>query len=235
MMELYLRTVMVVSLHHSRPQDGLLSSSLLREEMYLLQNLSSKQEPTLPSKIRYQLCVGCSLMASLDDSSVSLSSSSLPPSLPLPSISPSLLFISSSLHLSLSLQNDLTAIHVAAARRGSIVYRLLHRDRSRHYNEIIRLLQRYTQRSTPVQSHHVRTTPTLVISTLVYLPILVIQAGVTDQQSSQGRPVTKHHIPSADQHRPTTVTQTSSVIPQVLQVWHHCTHTHYNYSVFLYL
>ena len=48
-----LLTVMVVSLHHSRAQDGQLSSSLLREEMYLLQNVSSKQEPMLPSKIRY--------------------------------------------------------------------------------------------------------------------------------------------------------------------------------------
>ena len=50
-----LLTVMVVSLHHSRAQDGQLSSSLLREEMYLLQNVSSKQEPMLLSKIRYQL------------------------------------------------------------------------------------------------------------------------------------------------------------------------------------
>ena len=54
-----LLTVMVVSLHHSRAQDGQLSSSLLRKEMYLLQNVFLKQEPMLPSKIRYQLiCVG---------------------------------------------------------------------------------------------------------------------------------------------------------------------------------
>ena len=54
-----LLTVMVVSLHHSRAQDGQLSSSLLREEVYLLLNLSSKQEPMLPSKIRYHLmCMG---------------------------------------------------------------------------------------------------------------------------------------------------------------------------------
>ena len=64
-----LLTVMVVSLRHSRAQDGQLSSSLLKEEMYLLQNLSSKQEPMLPSKIRYHLiCVGgCGLMACLND------------------------------------------------------------------------------------------------------------------------------------------------------------------------
>ena len=53
-----LLTVMVVSLHHSRAQDGQLSSSLLRKEMYLLQNVSSKQEPMLPSKIRYDMCGG---------------------------------------------------------------------------------------------------------------------------------------------------------------------------------
>ena len=63
-----LLTVMVVSLHHSRAQDGQLSSSLLRKEMYLLQNVSSKQEPMLPSKTRYNLiCVGCGLMASPND------------------------------------------------------------------------------------------------------------------------------------------------------------------------
>ena len=103
------------------------------------------------------------------------------------------------------------------------MYQLLHRDRSRCYNEVIQLLQRYTQRSAPAQSHHVRIRPTVVISTLVYLPIHVIQDdGVTDQQLSQDRPVTDHNIPSADQDRSTTVTQTSSVIPKVSQVLHHC-------------
>ena len=44
------------------------------------------------------------------------------------------------------------------------MYRWLHRDRSRHYNEVIHLLQRYTQKSAPAQSHHVRTILTVTNS-----------------------------------------------------------------------
>ena len=55
---------------------------------------------------------------------------------------------------SFPLQNGLTALQVASAKRGSRMYRLFHQRRSRGYNAMCQLLQRCSQKSTgPPPTH----------------------------------------------------------------------------------
>ena len=102
----------------------------------------------------------------------------------------------------------MTAIEVAVAKRDS-------KSRSRDYNELCHLLQRYTQIYLPPPTHHVRMTSSKCIPQL-HVHVHVIQDdGGTDLQSSQDRPASdtqdRSTTPSEYQDSPTTHQNTPTI------------------------
>ena len=123
----------------------------------------------------------------------------------------------SSIYFSLfSLQNGLTALHVASAKRGSRMYRLFHQSRSRGYNAICQLLQRCSQKSTgPPPTHQDK-------------PAANVTCSTHQDTSSEDQ----------DENTENDLMQTLLPIPQVSWVCPAHTHTHiqkHNIHVHLYV